>query len=138
MIGPRFQDEFLESLAVSFRKRRKSLSHRTRRAEVAKVYELVDGKKLERLEIDLVKYDEASLRLHAWPDRLIWLDARRLTKKGWAWSWTREGRLLGEPRLVIAALEQTLDILFEMDASRTRELDGPWSQLLARGPIEIR
>ena len=133
---PRFEDEFLESIAVAFRKRRKSLSHRTDRAECSKVFEQLSSEREERLEIDLVQRDRSSLRLWAWPERHIWLDARRSTKVGWAWEWTHEGRLLGEKtaREVIVAVEETHAMLYNMNAGRVQALFGPWTQLLARGP----
>ena len=76
----------------------------------------------------------------AWPDRQIWLDARCSTKKGWAWEWTYDGRLLGsvDPPNVIKALEATLDPLQQMDNSRTHELSKPWIRLLAKGPQPVR
>lgn len=104
--------------------------------ELSKVYELVDREKVERLEIDLLSVGKTSLRLHAWPDRLIWLDARRPTKKGWTWSWTYEGRLLASTVDVIASMELSLDLLAGMETSRTGELDQLWVRLLARGPRE--
>jgi hypothetical protein len=136
---PKFESEFLEELAIAFRKRRKALSHRLQSAECAKVYELAEGKKMERLEIYLPYFDWAILRLHAWPDRMIWVDARQSAKKGWAWSWTQDGRLLGDcsARDVIGALEDTIGPLQQMDSSRTRELCASWSHLLAKGPREI-
>src|ERR1700687_369405 len=107
--SPRFQDAFLENVAVAFRKRRKSLSHRAESAEYAKVYEVAGTRKTERLEVHLPMWDWGLLRLHAWPDRMIWLDACRPSKKGWVWAWTYEGRLLGECAAsdVIKALEET-------------------------------
>ncbi|MGA7713873.1 MAG: hypothetical protein WCA81_18415 [Rhizomicrobium sp.] len=138
--APRFESEFLEGLAFAFRKRRKSLSHRASGAECVKVYELVGDERMERLEIYLPKYGKVMLRLHAWPDRKIWLDARQSTKKGWAWAWTREGRLLGSSGApeAIAALETTFDRLFEMTSSRTNELSEPWATLIANGPKPVR
>jgi hypothetical protein len=137
---PRFQDEFLESICIAFQKRRKSLSHRASYADIAKVYERRGPDAEEHVEIDLVKYDRALLRLWAWPDRFIWLDARRPTKKGWDWSWTRDGRLVGSSSApdVIAALEATYDTLYEMNADRADELNEPWVRVLARGPVAAR
>src|SRR5580704_5458637 len=119
--APNFHDEFLECIAIAFRKRRKALTHKTSRAEYAKVHELIGDKREERLEIYLgegTRPRGTPLRLHAWIDRLTWLDARkpnarRSTEKGWAWSWNYEGRLLA-PHLapaIINALEETLPIL---------------------------
>src|SRR5690349_15729681 len=103
---PRFESEFLESLATAFRKRRKSFKHRGRGADLVKVYELVDGARIEKLEIELDHFKQV-LRLHAWPDRSIWLGAGEATKKVQAWSWTSEGRVLGahKPQRIIMALE---------------------------------
>jgi hypothetical protein len=136
---PRFESEFLEDLSFAFRKRRKALNHRAQSAGYAKVYELVEGEKMERLEIHLPYYDWGLLRLHAWPDRLIWLDARRPAKTGWAWSWTHDGRLLGNCAAsdVIKALEDTIGLLQQMDSSRTHELGRPWNQLIATGPRAV-
>jgi hypothetical protein len=139
---PRFQDEFLESVSVAFQKRQKSFSHRASDADVAKVYERRTERRgaEEYLEIWLVAYDSASLRLWAWPDRFIRLEARRPMKKGLAWSWAYDGRLLGERSAseVIAALEETYGLFYEMEASRTNAFSGPWERLLARGPQAIR
>lgn len=133
---PRFDSEFLEELALAFRKRRKALRHKATGAGYAKVYERIGDEKVERLEIHLPKHDGALLRLHAWPDRMIWLDARRSAKTGWAWSWTKEGRLLGTCSAVdaVQTLEATFDHLFEMTAAQVDELSEPWNALLAGGP----
>lgn len=139
---PAFESDFLSDLAVAFRKRRKALSHRASIAEYAKVYELIQSESVERLEIRIgnTSRNAALLRLHAWPDRQIWLDARHSLKTGWAWAWTYDGRLLGkhQGQDVIAALEETLASMFEMDQSRTDELAKPWKALLARGPSAVR
>lgn len=138
---PLFESEFLENVARAFRKRRKALSHRTTRADYAKVYDVKGTERHERLEIylDELRLRGALLRLHAWQNRWIWLDARRGTKTGWAWSWSLEGRLLGEcsGQNVIEALEETHDLLYQMDSSRTPELSEPWKKLLGRGPLEV-
>jgi hypothetical protein len=137
-----FDDEFLQSVAEAFRRRRKALNHRASRADCQKVYEVSESSRTERLEIyleDGTRQRGALLRLHAWPDRWIWVDARRSTKTGWAWEWTYEGRLLGKHagQDVVEALEKTYDLLPSMDAALTQELVKPWKRLLAKGPLEI-
>jgi hypothetical protein len=136
---PRFQEEFLESLAFAFRKRQKALKHKVK-PELAKVYERAGSERSERLEVSLLNYDQAWLSLHAWPDRRIWLDARRREKIGPRWKWNFEGRLLGDCPVtdVIDALEETIALLFEMDAPRTHVLNEPWTRLLAQGPKPLR
>jgi hypothetical protein len=138
--APRFDSEFLESVAFAFRKRRKAIRHQACSADLAKVYELVNADRMERLEIYVRTHDGAVLRLHAWPDRVIWLDARQSAKKGWAWSWTREGRLLGTHGApdVIRALETTFALFYKMNHSRSQELSGPWSALLAQALKVVR
>jgi len=133
---PRFQDPFLEDIAFAFRKRRKALSHKVRLAEYAKVYELWDGEKIERLEIELHEYEQITLRLHAWSDRQLWLDARRSAKRGWAWAWTYRGRFLGDSPAskIIEALEVSLTLVHGMTASRTGDLAEAWARLIAQGP----
>ncbi|HEX2592740.1 MAG TPA: hypothetical protein VHL34_14655 [Rhizomicrobium sp.] len=140
--SPNFQSEFLEDVATAFRKRRKTLKHHARIAEFAKVYELVDGEKMERLEIRIGNdsRNAALLRLHAWPDRLIWLGASRSMKVGWLWEWTYEGRLLGEHRgnAIVAALEETFALMYQMNQASVHLLNAPWKPLLGRGPVEVQ
>ena len=138
--APRFESEFLDDLATAFRKRRKSLSHRAEAAEFSKVYELVGTEKVERLEINLPYWNRGALRLHAWPDRIVWLDARKRAKKGWEWVWTIDGRIIGDAKLpdIIKALGDTLSLLHEMDASRVDEFNTVWRPLIAQGPREVR
>jgi hypothetical protein len=137
---PRFKEEFLESLAFAFRKRHKAIKYSMRPAEFAKTYDRSGSERSERLEISLRHYSDAWLTLHAWPDRMIWLDARRREKTGPRWKWSFEGRLVGDssPLEVVAALEETIALLFEMDAPRTHVLNGPWIRLLAQGPKPIQ
>jgi hypothetical protein len=136
---PHFESEFLERLSFAFRKRRKALSHLAEGAEFAKVYELIADKKTERLEIHLPYFNWGLLRLHAWPDRQVWVDARCPAKKGCAWSWTYDGRLLGDTSVtdIILALEGTIITFQHMDDSRTHEISSLWERLLARGPREV-
>lgn len=137
---PSFKDEFLESVAESLRKRRKSLKHRSRRILVNKTYEVTDGKREERLDVFLESWSDAQLQMAAWPNRFVWLDGSLLTKKGWTWNWTYEGRLLGavSARAAVEALEKTFDLAFGMNEARVGELTAVWKPLLAKGPVEIR
>ncbi len=139
---PRFESEFLEGLATAFRQRRRSLSQSACRVELAKTYEVEGEEKHERLEIEIggVVGRGPVLRFHAWADRLIWIDTRRATKQGWAWSWSNEGRFADEygPRHFIEALENTYALLDEMSPGRTATLDGIWKPLLAQSPKTVK
>ena len=138
MNHPRFESEFLESLSFAFRKRRKAMRHHGSGANLSKVYERVDGETMERLEI-IVDYFETRLRLHAWPDRQIWVSVRFATKKGEAWKWSCDGRLIGSRAMqdVIAALEASIVLVPRVNAERTREFDVIWASLIARGPRAV-
>ncbi len=140
--APKFQNDFLEALAIGFRKRRKAIRNKALRANYVKAYEILNSEKKERLEIDIEDgptLSGATLRMHAWPDRVIWLDARKPTKQGWAWSWTYDGRLGGTyaPRDIVEALEQTHSLLPSMDKNLTQKLTEIWCRLLARGPSAV-
>jgi hypothetical protein len=139
---PHFESEFLEDLAIAFRKRRRSLSQRACRVDLAKTYDVRGEQKFERLEIELsgVVGKSPMLRFHAWASRDVWIDARRLAKEGWAWSWTNEGRFAGDcgPRHFIEALGSTYALIGDMSAGRTATLNDIWKPLLARGPSIVR
>lgn len=138
---PPFDDEFLESTAVSLRKRTKALGHLVPHVDISKVYDAGTVRR-ERLEVSLSGYqsNNPTLRMHVWPDRWVWVDARELSKRGWVWAWTYEGRLLGDRsgRDLVATLENSYHGLSNMDGTRTHELTALWKPLLARGPVEIR
>jgi len=97
---------------------------------------------VEKLEVELRPWandEKVSVRLFAWTDRWVCIDARAATKNGWAWQWTFEGRLLGEfgGREIVGGLENTLDCVHNMDPRKTRELADIWGSLLAQGPKRI-
>jgi hypothetical protein len=137
---PSFKNEFLEEVAESLRKRRKSLKHRSRQILVNKTYEMTDGKQEERLDAFLESWSDAQLQMVARSNRFVWLSGGLLTKKGWTWNWTYEGRLLGavSARAAVEALEKTFDLAFSMEEARIGELTAVWKPLLAKGPVEIR
>jgi len=139
---PHFESEFLESLADAFRRRRRSLSRRACRVELAKTYEAGKDGKQERLEIEIggIAGKGPVLKFHAWSDRMVWIDARSPAKQGWAWTWTADGRLTGDcsSRVLIETLEETYELTGDMSSARTVTLDGQWKPLLARGLTVVR
>jgi len=141
---PTFENEFLNSVVYSLRKRHKSLKHKLHSITCNKVYEVYeDNTKLEKLELDFREsrtYNGMTCRLFVWPDRWVWVDARKATKKGWEWEWTFEGRLLGGygGRELISAIEEALfestDENFKPIMFEVKEI---WRPLLAKGPISV-
>jgi hypothetical protein len=139
---PPFDDEFLEGVATSFRKRMKAMRHGgASDIEGNKVYREVDGGNRETLELNLgAGRGRPRMRIVIWHERWIWVDARVAAKQGWVWKWSYNGRLVGGksgPNLV-AAFEDTLAQLPHIDDSNTQELTAIWKPLLARGPVEVR
>ena len=138
---PRFESGFLAEVAEAFRKRRKSLVHRNAAPELYKTYDRNESSSIERLEIYLEHGagGQIILNLHAWPDRFLWLYARRLSKAGTVWSWEYDGRLLGNNtgQDTISALEETYSLLYRLEGGNTDSLTSPWKARLARGPREV-
>jgi hypothetical protein len=131
-----FENAFLETLAASFSKRRKAIRHKSRTAELGKAYDVEGEARVERLEVAIDNF-EMRLRLHAWPDRYLWVDTRPLkTTKGvgWSWEWTAEGRYASgsETNPIIDAVEET------MAGEGADAFDRIWRPLLASGPRLIR
>jgi hypothetical protein len=134
---PSFESVFLTELATAFRNRRRALSHRACNVELIKAHEEGDSGR-ERLEIQIggIVGRGPLLRLHAWNDRLVWLDARRPAKEGWAWSWTTEGvttATSGASHL-LDAIEETWLLIGDITAGRTETLQSLWAPHLAPKP----
>jgi hypothetical protein len=137
---PTFEDDFLNAVVESLRRRRKAISHKSAAIRVERIREVDGNCETEKLEINLKLYDKISVRLHAWQTRWIWLDVRKSSKRGWVWSWEQEGRPLPPlgGREIVDALETTHDLAFDMNAARTHEFTAIWAPMLARGPVSIR
>ena len=141
---PEFENEFLADVARSVKKRHKALKHSIRSINCDKVYEADEsGEKSEKLELTLRQSSSPKglqLRLFAWPDRWVWVDARQAAKKGWKWEWTHEGRLLGVfgGRDLISAVEKALFDSIDDDFNPvTSEVAEIWRPLLAKGPVRV-
>jgi hypothetical protein len=142
---PTFDNDFLEDVAYGLRKRRKAISRMFSLVECYKVYETFHGRKEEKLELHIdenTSRRSPGLRLFAWVDRSLWIDARAISdkgKKGWKWTWTAEGRLVGglSGCNLVSAIEQSSRLLHGMDGSQTGRFDEIWNPLLARGPMTV-
>jgi hypothetical protein len=142
MYLPSFESELLKDVVESLRKRHKSLKHRVREIACERVLEKIDERTWERLDIEFIEPAGAmkrSLRLRLWDDRYVWVDCRAPQKKGWAWEWSDEGRLLGDcnGRRLLELFEQTLDVSASMETSRLQEFATIWRKVLAKGPKRL-
>ena len=140
MYWPRFEDSLLEDIAFSLRKRRKTLKHSTDGIRCERLVEIEDSETTEKMELEVRLTNKTSVRVFAWSDRWLWVDARASAKKGWAWEWTRDGRLLGGcgGKDVVGAIENTLSKTHFVDSQQTDVFTEIWKRLLARGPEEVR
>lgn len=135
MYLPTFDDSFLQAVVDSFRKRRKAIKHYARDIICNKIEER-DGSKVlqERLELK-IRDGACTIRMHAWSDRYIWLDCRKPAKSGWDWSWTHEGRLLGDDaRQLVEKLERTIKLSWIMTPDCVSDFGEIWTGSLATGP----
>jgi hypothetical protein len=137
--------DFSVALLEALRKRAKALSRRGATIECSPVKEIVDGQesKLDRTDLTIryrVAGDDVQLRVHAWGDRWIWVDARRASKAGWVWEYTSEGRFVspGEARGLVELIEQTMDCSNLAASDPLRAVAAIWSKCLAIDPHRVR
>lgn len=136
VILPTCENEFLNSVLFSLKKRQKAIKYKVSSITCEKIVEIDEGERFEKLEIDVqLLTSRCSFRIFAWDDRWVWIDARRGSKNGWKWEWSDEGRLLGSftGRDVVDALEFTQATFFEMDSSRIGRFSEIWDAMLAKG-----
>ena len=126
------KSRFLADILAALAKRRRALRHKTGDIAVEKVLEATSGAEDEKLEISC-DVGPARLRLFAWADRWIFIDARTATKTGgWEWEFSQQGRLLGgEARALIGVFERSIDATA---MKSTESLEDVWKPLLASGP----
>jgi hypothetical protein len=129
------ESPFLDDLLSSLTRRRKAIKHRVRALRAERVSDSSDGLESAKVEIqcDLLA-PRTMLRLNAWADRWIWVDARRSGKSGWVWQFTTEGRLLGDQlaRELVAALEASIGA-----QGIESDLRAIWAPILAQGPRRV-
>lgn len=133
LVFPTFESAFINDVLEALRKRQKAIKYKVRDITCEKVIER-DEVDREKMEITIRPLRRAAIRLFIWDDRWAWVDCRLGTKKGWAWQWTTDGRLLGsiDGRMVVSLLEQTIDAAATAD-NGTSVFADVWSTKLARG-----
>jgi len=136
--------DFSVALLEAFRKRSKALSRRGATVECGPVQEIVDRQesKMGRTDITIryrVEGAHVQLRVHAWGDRWIWVDARRGSKTGWVWEYTSEGRFISPSgaRGLVEFIEKTIDCSFLAVSDVSQAIAAIWSKCLAIGPRRV-
>ena len=126
---------FLVEVLGALSNRRKAIRYRLRRVSAEKVLERTDSQEREKVEITCEGHGQ-KLRLFLWDDRWVFIDARMPSKRGWAWEFTYQGRLIGaaDARSLVGALEQSIDASTLGD---TAALERVWRPLLAAGPRPV-
>ena len=96
--GPGEVASFADDVFAALNRRSKAIRYAGELSiERVTVFNAVDPLDLGRVDISIV-VKPVSVRLWVWPDRWIWLDARRPGPRhsgGWVWSQTLEGRFIG-------------------------------------------
>jgi hypothetical protein len=100
------------------------------------------GRELERGATTLAfRVDGRSviLRVHAWEDRWLWVDARHSCKGGWQWQFSAQGRFLpaAGARAVVTKVEEMLRAAHLPAEGVTRALAAIWARCLAAGPDRV-
>jgi hypothetical protein len=132
---------FVDNVQAAFVRRRKPIKHHGVSIEWKAAIEAGNDREAQMARIDVdLSYRAGGqrilLRLIAWDDRWIWLDARRSTKRGWAWSCTVEGRFFAAvgARELVARLERTIVVTYGSSAEVPALMRRLWRDCLATGP----
>ena len=85
----------LASVISAVQSRAEELEQRYRAVSCRKDMVEQNGVWRERLVLELTRISPfyRLVRMHAWDDRWVWIDARQAGQNRWIWSWTLEGRL---------------------------------------------
>jgi len=132
------QSPVLQEIVESLRRRGRSLKYSGGLLRVERVIETSPEGDRERLEV-LYRASRRPrapmVRVHAWSDRWVWVDAREQGNEGWKWSCEAQGRFARQPvgKELVRALEGTIRIVGAA-AEREANFRQIWLPLLAAGP----
>lgn len=138
-----FDSLYLQSIYGTFNKRTKSLKKRGYKPRVQRFLERDGDAEWELLSLECRAGSNSvapSIQTKVWSDRLVWVDARRWSQDGWVWTWTIEGRLLGEPNVTrfVDAYERTISLASFSNNVDAQVLNKLWSPFLATYPKLVR
>lgn len=128
--------DFLEAL----RRRRKALAHKNVILTVDRIIEEKANDRVERIDLVIRLRKRQTITMTLRQDRTVRLHAcEAITKAGWRFQYTAEGRLLGTNggSDLVAAIEETGSRMFGMTNETVGSLGLIWDRLIARGPQPI-
>jgi len=140
---PKFENYFLNEITESFANKRKSLAYDASDLRFNKVYDIVEDKKVEKIEIFIqssMSRNAIKMRLFVWGDRWAWIDARKANKLGWEWEFSKGGRLSGcsSPRHLMETFKKFYSESFLFNSkSIENEACIMWREILATGPVVV-
>jgi len=116
-------------------------SFRRRGVSLAKEWRL-DELNHETVEITfkpLSSLSKARVTFRLWDDRWAQINAREISKTGWRWKWSTEGRIRPHymNKAIVSRIEDTVDEACHYIDSTTKRLDAIWLDVLASGPRPI-
>jgi hypothetical protein len=135
---------FPRTLNEAFATRRRAIRFVGGQLESVVTRDIADsrGRELERGETTLTfRVDGRSVivRVHAWEDRWLWVDARHSSKRGWMWEFTSQGRFLpaAGARGVVTKVEAMMRAAHLPPADVPRSMSAIWERTLASGPKRV-
>jgi hypothetical protein len=134
--------DFTDDVTACVKKRSRAIKYRGAKMRFDRVKELEVGIDAGARRVDLeishrIQGSLISVRLVAWGDRWVWVDARKGGKSGWVWFKTIEGRFIGPngAQDLMRRLEATLDVSHQQDPQA--HIEEIWSSCLAQGPKRL-
>jgi len=74
------------------------------------------------------------VRVHAWPDRWVWVDARHSVRGGWQWQFTTQGRFIVDgARALVANAEKTVHAAHRPAGEVPAAMHAIWDGVLISG-----
>jgi len=137
---PGSDNDFLSDILFSIKKRSKSLRYRSSEISVERVFEEVDGERLEKVELEIQPSSgDAKLLIEVWQDRWVVVSCSERTKVQ-KWDWFYEGKLLPvyNGKAFVGAVEATRSHCFEMNSRKVSLFSRVWQPLLAKGPELVK
>ena len=79
------------------------------------------------------------VRVHVWPDRWVWIDARHSVHGGWRWQFTTQGRFVnvGGARALVSNVEKMLRTAQRPAAEVADAMQAIWDGSLLSGARRI-
>ena len=142
--APDQTDDFSKTVLAAFTKRAKAIKRSGATIEIVTVKEIFDGRESDAGRTDVsiayrVQAARTKLRIIAWGDRWVWIDARQSSKTGWVWQCTMDGRSMPvhDAREFVALAEKTITATYLPTEAVSQTIRELWQKYLAKGPREI-